>query len=98
MNLQTAEKTASLTESASAALSMGNHTESQFEIETLFCPVSWINWKPQTVFVVLGERFCFIKSFENSGILCVLRDFQNALPEQKIRPKPKRAVFRGALL
>lgn len=58
MNLQTAEKTASLTESASSALSMGNHTESQFEIETLFCPVSWINWKPQTVFVVLGERFC----------------------------------------
>ena len=27
---------------------------------------------------------------------CVLRDFQNALLGQKIRPKRKRAVFRGA--
>lgn len=31
------------------------------------------------LFEVLGERFCSHKSFENSGILDVLRDFQYEL-------------------
>ena len=48
------------------------------------------------LFAVLSEGFWLNKSFGNSGILGVLRDFQNALSGQKIRPKPKRAVFRDA--
>ena len=44
----------------------------------------------------MGERFCSSKSFGKAGILGVLRTFQNALLGQKIRPKPKRVVFRGA--
>ena len=50
------------------------------------------------LFEVLGERFCSHKSFENSGILGVLRNSQNALLRQKIRSKRKRVVFRGAPL
>ena len=50
------------------------------------------------LFAVLSERFWSHKSIGNSGILCVLRDFQCALWGQKIRSKPKRVVFRGALL
>ncbi|MBR1978915.1 MAG: hypothetical protein IJ985_05385, partial [Akkermansia sp.] len=45
----------------------------------------------------LGERFCPKLSFENTGILCVLRCFQNEKLGQKIRPNRNRGVFRGAL-
>ena len=44
----------------------------------------------------LNERFCFKSRFGNFGILCVFRNFQTEELEQKMRPNPKRVVFRGA--
>jgi len=44
----------------------------------------------------LGSRFCAKSSFENIGILCVLRCFQNEELAQKIRTNRKRRVFEVA--
>ena len=44
-----------------------------------------------------SERFCFLRKFENQGILYVFPIFQTALREQKIRCSAVDDLFRGSL-